>query len=136
LKVAGEREIDDQELLQLLFRAVEDWEDSAYYLPQDELFDLDRFLTDHHALKLKEELEGLYGTPLNQRFWSSFLGYHRLKRAREEIKAQEAQQDHKRRDFVQATEEERKNRRKWVKEWFHHHQRQQIKVIPGGKKDK
>ena len=133
--MARKTEIDDQELLQVLFKAVEEWEDSPYYLAQDEMFDLDRFLTDHHALKLKAELEGLYGTPLNRKFWSSFLGYHRLKRAREEIKAQETSQDQKRRQYVQATEEERKDRQKWVRDWFHHYRRQQIKVIPGGKKD-
>ena len=133
--MAGNREMDDQELLQVLFMAVGEWEDSPYYLPRDELFDLERFLTDHHALKLKAELESLYGTPLNQRFWSSFLGYHRLKRARDEIKEQEDQQGEKRQEYLQAAEEVRRSRQKWVKEWFHHHRRQQIKIIPGGKKD-
>ena len=127
--------MDDHEVLRKLFHAIEEWEDSTYYLPEEELFDLERFLTDHHAQKLKIDLEAMYGSPLNQKFWSSFLGYHRLKRARDEIKAQEALQDEKRRAYLLAVEEERKAWHKWVKEWFHHHQRQQIKVLPGGKRD-
>jgi hypothetical protein len=133
-KVASTGGMDDHDLLQELFHAIEEWETSPYYLPEEELFDLERFLTDQRAHKLKLELENIYGTPLNQKFWSSFLAYHRLKRAREEIKAQESLQDEKRRQYLEAMEEERKTWHKWVKEWFHHHRRQQIKVLPGGKK--
>ena len=37
------REIDYQELFGKLAEAIGDWEVSPYYLPDDELFDLERF---------------------------------------------------------------------------------------------
>lgn len=126
--------MDDQELMQRLSRAIEEWEGSTYYLPEEELFDLERFLEDHQALELKSELERIYGIPLNQKFWSSFLVYHRLKRSRNQIEAQETDQEEKRRRYLQAIEEEKRTWQELLKKWFHHHQRQRIKVLPGGKK--
>jgi hypothetical protein len=127
--------MDDQELMQRLSQAIEEWENSPYYLPEDELFDLESFLTDHEAVELKAELERIYGKPLNQKFWSSFLVYHRLKRTRDEIKAQETDQEERRQRYLRAIEEEKRTWRELLKEWFHHHQRQRIKVLPGGKKE-
>ena len=42
---------DYRDLLELLSREVGEWEHSPYYLPQEELFDLERFLSDHRALE-------------------------------------------------------------------------------------
>jgi hypothetical protein len=134
--VPSTKETRDRELLLKLSDAIGEWEDSSYYLPEDELFDLERFLEDHEALGLKSELEAIYGTPLNYKFWSSFLAYHRLKRARQEIKAQDEHQEEKRQKYVEAVEEEKRASQKWLKEWFHHHKRQQIRVLPGGKSER
>jgi len=128
-------EMDTQELLNKLSKAIEAWETSPYYMPEEEMFDLERFLLEHRALELKKELEEIYGIPLNHKFWSSFLAYHRLKRAREEIKTQDDLQEDKRRHFLRVIEEEKKSWQKWLKEWFPQHQRHKIKVLPGGKKD-
>lgn len=35
--------------------AVSDWEASPYYLPEEELFDLERFFRDHGADEIKEK---------------------------------------------------------------------------------
>ena len=126
---------DDQQLMQNLSQAIEEWEGSPYYLREEELFDLDRFLTDHRAFALKSELEEIYGTPLNRKFWSSFLVYHRLKRVREQIKVQETDQEEKRQRYLQAIEEEKRTWQELLKEWFHHHRRQKMKVLPGKKKE-
>ena len=127
-------ETRDQQLLHQLSQAIGEWENSPYYIVDEEMFDLERFLLDHDARELKLELESIYGTPLNQKFWSSFLAYHRLKRARQEIKEQDEHQEEKRQRYLQAVEEEKKAWQRWLKEWFHQHRRQQIRVLPGGKK--
>lgn len=126
------------EIFEKLSRAIEEWENSPYYLETEELFDLERFLQDQGADDLKEELERIYGTPLNQKFWSSSLAYHRLKRAREAIKAQDALQEEKRKKYLEATaalEEENEAVRAELKELFHQQQRQMMRVIQGGRKD-
>lgn len=128
-------QIDYQELMSRLNQAISDWENSPYYLSDEELFDLERFLTDHGAEELKAELKKIYGTPLNEKFWSSSIAYQRLRRVREELKAQEAQQEEKRKQYLEAVEEGKKAWKAWLKEWFHNQRRQQIKVISGGKKD-
>ncbi len=125
----------DQEFLKRLSEAIDQWENSPYYLPDEELFDLETFLVDHRAGHFKTELEIIYGTPLNHNFWSSFLAYHRLKRAKEEIKAQDALKEEKHRQYMQVVEEEKKAGQKWLKEWFHNQRRQKIKVLPGGRKN-
>jgi len=132
--VAPTNETRDQQLLLELSHAIGEWENSPYYLAEEEIFDLESFLLDHNARELKLELESIYGTPLNHKFWSSFLAYHRLKRARQEIRDQDDQQEEKRQRYLQAVEEEKKAWQKWLKEWFHQHRRQQIRVLPGGKK--
>ena len=129
------REIDYQELFGKLAEAIGDWEVSPYYLPDDELFDLERFLLDHNALALKQELEKTYGEPLNQRFWSTSLAYQKLKRARQEVKAQEAVHEEKRQAFLQAMEEGKKAWQKWLDEWLLSQRKRQFKLLPGGKKD-
>ena len=126
------RKLGNDELLNRLSRNIEQWDASPYYLPEEDAIDLERFLTDHGADELKREMESLYGTPLNHRFWSSFLAYHRLKRAREELKAHDALQEEKKRYYLAVVEEEKEAGRKWLKEWFHQLRRQQIKVLPGG----
>ena len=127
--------IDSEELLERLTQTVADWEDSPYYLKDEELFDLERFLLDHDAKAFKAELEKTYGQPLNEKFWSSSLAYQRLKRAREVVKDQDDVQEKKRRDYARAIEEGQKEWRQWLKEIRSNQLRAQLKVIPGGKKE-
>lgn len=127
---------DYRELLERLAREVGEWEHSRYYLPQEELFDLERFLSEHHALELKEELEREFGTPLNQRFWASSLRYWRLRQAREAVKLQDVEQDRRRGDYLRAEGERKKAWQKWLKGLAVSKRRDRLKVIPGGKKDR
>jgi hypothetical protein len=127
--------IDTEELLEKLAQAVADWEDSPYYLKDEELFDLERFLLDHGAKAFKAELEKIYGQPLNEKFWSSSLAYQRLKRARGVVKDQDDLQEKKRRVYARALEEGQKEWQQWLKEIRSSQLRALFKVIPGGKKD-
>jgi hypothetical protein len=127
--------IDTEELLEKLAQAVADWEDSPYYLKDEELFDLERFLLDHGAKAFKAELEKIYGQPLNEKFWSSSLAYQRLKRARGVVKDQDDLQEKKRRVYARALEEGQKEWQQWLKEIRSSQLRAHFKVIPGGKKD-
>ena len=127
--------IDTEALLEKLTQAVADWEDSPYYLQDEELFDLERFLLDHDANAFKAELEKIYGQPLNEKFWSSSLAYHRLRRAREVVKDQDDVQEKKRQNYARAVEEGQKEWRQWLKEIRSSQLRSQFKVIPGGKKE-
>lgn len=131
--MSGRGSTDYRDLLERLTEAIEEWEFSPYYLHEEELFDLERFLDDHDAGQLKAELEKLYGKPLNQRFWTSMLAYHRLRKARDEVKARDAEQDEKRRKYVEAEESEKKDRQELMKEWIHQQRREQLRVLPGGK---
>jgi hypothetical protein len=128
-------QIVTEELLEKLTQAVADWEDSPYYLKDEEIFDLERFLLDHDANAFKEELEKTYGQPLNEKFWSSSLAYQRLKRARAVVKDQDDVQEKKRQDFARAVEESQKEWQQWLKEIRSSQLRAQLKVIPGGKKE-
>jgi hypothetical protein len=127
--------IDIEELLEKLTDAVADWEDSFYYLKDDELFDIERFLLDHDASEFKTELEKIYGQPLNERFWSSSLAYQRLKRTRAVVKDQDDLQEKKRQDYARAVEEGQKEWQQWLREIRSSQLRAHFKVIPGGKKD-
>ena len=127
--------IDNEELLEKLTQAVADWEYSPYYLQDEELFDIERFLLDHHAPAFKKELEESYGRPLNEKFWSASLAYHRLKQTREVVKDQDAEQEKKRVEFAHSLEENKKARQQLLKEIRSSHLRAQLKVIPGGKKE-
>jgi hypothetical protein len=127
--------INTEALLEKLSQAVADWEDSPYYLPDEELFDLERFLLDHDANAFKAELEKTYGQPLNEKFWSSSLAYQRLKRAREVVKNQDDDQEKKRQDYARALSEGQKEWQQWLKEIRSNQLRSQLKVIPGGKKE-
>lgn len=127
--------IDTEELLEKLTQEVADWEDSPYYLRDEELFDLEEFLLDHSAEAFKAELEKTYGKPLNEKFWSSSLAYQRLKRDREVVKDQDDLQEKKRQDYARAVEEGQKEWQQWLKEIRSSHLRAQLKVIRGGKKD-
>ena len=127
--------IDTEELLEKLTQAVADWEDSPYYLKDEELFDLERFLLDHDASEFKAELEKTYGQPLNEKFWSSSLAYQRLKRARAVVKDQDNVQEKKRQDYARAVEEGKKEWQHWLQEIRRSQLRAHFKVIPGGKKD-
>lgn len=117
------------ELLRKLTEATSDWEASPYYLEQEELFDLERFLIDHGARDLLQELEQTYGRPLNQKFWSSSLAYHKLKRARQAVKDQEARQDDKRSRYLEAVEESKREWQSWLKEWTHNQRRRQMRLV-------
>ena len=128
------RESQYQEVFRKLAAAVADWEASPYYLGEEELFDLERFLVDHGVPELVEELEKTYGKPLNSNFWSSSLAYQRLRRARQEVKAQEALQEEKRLAFQNALEEGQKAWRKWLNEWAASQRKRQFKVLDGGRK--
>jgi hypothetical protein len=125
---------DYRELLELLSREVGEWEHSRYYLPREEIFDLERFLSDHQALELKEALEREFGTPLNRNFWASSLRYWRLRQAREEVRRQDAEQDRKRHDYLRAQGERKKAWQDWLKGLTRGRRRGRLKVIPGGKK--
>ena len=127
--------IDTEELLEKLSHAVADWEDSPYYLRDEELFDLERFLLDHDAYAFKAELEKTYGQPLNEKFWSSSLAYQRLKRARAVVKDQDDVQEKKRQDYTRAVEEGQKVWQQWLKEIRSNQLRSHLKVIPGGNKE-
>jgi hypothetical protein len=127
--------IDTEELLEKLSQAVADWEDSPYYLKDEELFDLERFLLDHDARAFKAELEKIYGQPLNEKFWSSSLAYQRLKRARAVVKDLDDNQERKRQDYARAVEEGQQEWQQWLKEIRSSQLRSQFKVIPGGKKE-
>lgn len=132
----GDGNIRDQELLKKLSEAIEEWDASPYFLPGDDLFDLERFLCDHDARDTREELEAIYGTPLNINFWSSFLAFHRLKRAREKARPRGPMHLEEQRQIQRMVEEEKRAGRKWLMEWFHNQRRRQIKVLPGGRGDK
>ena len=126
--------IDNDELLEKLSQAVADWEYSPYYLQDKELFDLERFLLDHNASELKNELEETYGSPLNEKFWSASLAYQRLKQAREVVKGQDVEHERKRLEYAQSMEENKKARERFLKDIQANQRRAQLKVIPGGKK--
>ena len=127
--------IDTEGLLEKLTQEVADWEDSPYYLKDEELFDLEKFLLDHDAKEFKAELEKIYGQPLNKEFWSSSLTYQRLKRARAVVKDQDDVQEKKRQDYARAVEEGKKEWQQWLQEIRSSQLRAHFKVIPGGKKD-
>ena len=125
--------MDNEELFEKLAFEVAEWEHSPYYLPEEELFDLERFLLDHHAHAFKKELEETYGKPLNEKFWSGSLAYQRLKRTREVVKEMDAEQERKRVEFAQSLEENRKTREQLLKELRASQRRSRLKVIPGGR---
>ena len=124
--------MDNEEIIEKLAFEVAEWEHSPYYLADEELFDLERFLLDHHAHALKEELEETYGRPLNERFWSGSLAYQRLKRTREVVKEMDAEQERKRVEFAQSLEENQKSRQQLLRELRASQRRSQLRVIPGG----
>ena len=127
--------IDPEDLLGKLSRSVAEWEDSPYYLEDEELFDIERFLLDHHADEFRAELERTYGKPLNKKFWNSSLAYQRLKRAREKVKALDDDQERRRHEYAQSVEENKKAWQQWLNEMSSSNRRAQFKVIAGGKKD-
>jgi uncharacterized membrane protein len=126
---------DSQEIFRKLGEEVAEWENSPYYLPDEELFDLERFLTEHGATKLLEEIRETYGEPVNRNFWTRNLAYRRLKKAREEIKAQEQHQDEKREAYQEALRETRKAHQEWIKEWIHSQRRAQIHLVRDDEED-
>jgi hypothetical protein len=126
---------DYRELLELLSREVAEWEHSRYYLPEEEIFDLERFLCDHRAPELKDELEREFGAPLNRTFWASSLRYWRLRQAREEVKRQDAEQDQKRHEYLRAQGERKNIWQDWLKGLTAGRRRGRFRVIPGGKKE-
>ena len=125
--------MNNEELFEKLAFEVAEWEHSPYYLQEEELFDLERFLLDHHAHAFKKELEETYGRPLNEKFWSRSLAYQRLKRTREVVKEMDAEQERKRVEFAQSLEENRKTREQLLRELRASQRRSQLKLIPGGR---
>lgn len=125
----------NQELFRRLRDEVAMWEKSQYYIADKELFDIERFLVDHGATDIKEELERLYGTPLNKKFWRSFLAYHRLKRAREEIKKEDKQREERRRKYLEAVRAYQEAWNEWMEAWVREERKREWKVIPGKKRD-
>jgi len=125
----GSKPMSRQELLGRLSEAIAAWETSPYYLADEELFDLERFLADHAAEDLLRELEQTYGRPLNQKFWSSSLAYHKLKKARQLVKQQDASQDEKRRQYLEAVVASRREWQAWIKDWAHQLRRQQMRIV-------
>jgi len=71
---------------------------------------------------------------LNKKFWTSSLAYQRLKRAREEVKALDADQQKRRQEYVRSVEERKKAWQQWLNEMSSSQRRAQFKLIPGGKK--
>ncbi len=124
-----------QELLAVLKEEVGRWDQSRYYMAEQELFDIEQFLDDHGAKEIRQDLERLYGTPLNERFWHSFLAYHRLKKAREAVKEEGLQHEEKRRRYEEAVRAYQSVWNDWVNAWVRETRRRQWKVIPGKKGD-
>jgi hypothetical protein len=124
--------MDNEELFEKLAFEVAEWEYSPYYLADEELFDLERFLLDHHAHAFKEELEEIYGRPLNEKFWARSLGYQRLKRTREVVKEMDGEQERKRQEFADSLVENKKSREQLLRELRASQRRSQLRVIPGG----
>lgn len=133
--MAKDKHFSNQELFQKLRDEVALWENSEYYIRDKELFDIERFLDDYMATEIKEELKRLYGTPLNERFWNSFLAYHRLKKVREEIKEEERQQEEKRRRYLEAVKAYQEAWNEWIEAWVREERKREWKIIPGKKKD-
>ena len=125
--------MDSEELFEKLAFEVAEWEYSPYYLADEELFDLERFLLDHHAHAFKEELEETYGRPLNEKFWAGSLAYQRLKRTREVVKEMDAEQERKREEFAESLVENKKAREQLLREFRASQRRTQLRVIPGGR---
>jgi len=121
-----------EELFEKLAFEVAEWESSPYYLAEEELFDLERFLLDYHAHAFKEELEETYGRPLNEKFWSRSLAYQRLKRTREVVKEMDAEQERKREEFAESLVENKKAREQLLRDLRASQRRKQLRVIPGG----
>ncbi|ROR01587.1 hypothetical protein [Desulfosoma caldarium] len=98
-----------------LFKALQEevaaWEASPYYLAEDELFDLERFLKDRGADDLCLQLEQVYGRPLNISFWKTLLPYHKLRRLRLKIRQDEAEHDRKRALYLESVNEARRTLR-------------------------
>jgi len=133
--VSKDKHFLNQDLFQKLRDEVALWEGSQYYIADQELFDIERFLDDHGASDIKEELERIYGSPLNEKFWGSFLAYHRLKKAREEIKTEEKQQEEKRRRYLEAVKAYQEAWNEWIEAWAREERKKGWKVILGKKKD-
>ncbi|MCX7823646.1 MAG: hypothetical protein N2260_09440 [Syntrophobacterales bacterium] len=130
-----ERPLSNQDLFKKLREEVALWEGSKYYIAEKELFNIEQFLDDHGASDIKEELKRLYGIPLNEKFWRSFLAYHRLKKAREEIKEEERQQEERRRRYLEAVKAYQEAWNEWIDAWVREERKREWKVIPGKKKE-
>ena len=126
--------MDNEEIIEKLAFEVAEWESSLYYLKEEELFDLERFLLDHHAHALKQELEETYGRPLNAKFWSGSLAYQRLKRTREVVKEMDAEQERKRVEYAESLVENKKAREQLLRDLRASQRRSQLRVIPGGQR--
>ena len=128
------RDYDD--LIDKLTHEISEWEHSPYYLEEKELFDLEQFLLDHNATELLERLERSYGAPLNEKFWSPSLAYQRLKRARQDVKAMDADQERRREEYARSLEQGKRAWQDWLREFNRNQRRSRLRVIPSRKNSK
>lgn len=105
----AQRHSPDPGLFKALQEEVAAWEASPYFLPEEELFDVERFLKDRGAEDLCGQLEEVYGRPLNVCFWKTLLSYHKLRRLRLEIRKEEAEHDRKRALYLESVQEARRS---------------------------
>ena len=124
------------DLIDKLTHEISEWEHSPYYLEDKELFNLEQFLLDHNAPELIERLERSYGTPLNEEFWSSSLTYQRLKRARQDVKAMDADQERRREEYARSLEEGKRAWQEWLRESSLNQRRSRLRVIRGRRNSK
>lgn len=104
----------ERSLFEALREEVAAWESSPYFLPEEELFDLERFLKERGAEALCRRLEEAFGRPLNASFWRTLLPYHKLRRVRLEIRQEEAEHDRKRALYVESVKEAQRALRELV----------------------
>ncbi len=122
---------DFREVLEILREQVAEWERSPYYLPDPELFDLERFLEDYGYGEWISELERVYGKPLNEAFWKTLLPYHKLKKARHAVKAQEIRQEERRTRYLQSLRAYQEAVRDFLKRLaFDDSMRPPLKIVP------
>lgn len=124
------RQRGDRTLLEALREEVSAWETSAYFLPEEELFDLERFLKDRGAEDLCRRLEETFGRPLNASFWQTLLPYHKLRRVRMEIRKEEAEHDRKRALYVESVREAQRAYRELLELMAEEGKRPSLRVVP------
>ncbi len=126
----GAKQRGDRTLLEALREEVAAWENSAYFVPDEELFDLERFLKDRGADDLCRRLEETFGRPLNASFWQTLLPYHKLRRVRMEIRKEEAEHDRKRALYMESVREARRALREFLELMAEEGKRPSLRIVP------